>query len=202
VATRRLSAEARRAQLLDVARSVFAADGYHGAAMEQIAGSAGVTKPVLYQHFESKKELYLALLEEDMGRLLSMVEDTIAGAKSNRERIQRATSAYFDFIEENEGSFRLLFRETMGADPDFREVVEHFRDQVSSRIGTIIAAETMLPKPESELLARSVIGMSEAAAHWWLDGRAVDKEKLVRDLSELAWRGLAGFPRQHVGGSE
>jgi len=200
-ATRRLSAEARRAQLLDVARSVFAADGYHGAAMEQIAGTAGVTKPVLYQHFESKKELYLALLEEDMERLLSMVEGTIERAKSNRERIQRGIAAYFDFIEENEGSFRLLFRETMGADPDFRDVIDRFRDQVSTRIGAIIASETMLPRGESELLARGVMGISESAAQWWLDGRAVDKDKLVRDLSELAWRGLGGFPRQGTGGN-
>lgn len=200
MATRRLSAEARRAQLLNVARSVFAADGYHGAAMEQIASTAGVTKPVLYQHFESKKELYLALLEEDMARLLGQVEATIAGADSNRERIRRATEAYFDFVEDNEGSFRLLFRETMGADPDFREVIDRFRDQVSVRVGTIIASETGLPKSESELLARGVMGISESAAQWWLERRQVDKEKLVRDLADLAWRGLAGFPRHERSG--
>jgi AcrR family transcriptional regulator len=184
-----------------VARSVFADDGYHGAAMEQIATTAGVTKPVLYQHFESKKELYLALLEEDMGRLLSMVEETIAGAKSNRERVQRTIASYFDFVDSNEGSFRLLFREAMGADPDFREVIERFRDQVSTRVAAIIGAETRLPKSESELLARGVMGITESAAQWWLDGRAVDKDKLVMDLSELAWRGLAGFPRQGAGGN-
>jgi AcrR family transcriptional regulator len=200
VATRRLSAEARRAQLLNVARTVFAADGYHGAAMEQIASTAGVTKPVLYQHFESKKELYLALLEEDMARLLGQVEATIAGATSNRERIRRATEAYFEFVEDNEGSFRLLFRETMGADPDFREVIDRFRDQVSIRVGAIIASETGLPKSESELLARGVMGISESAAQWWLERRAVDKDKLVRDLADLAWRGLAGFPRHESGG--
>src|SRR5437867_9225014 len=103
MATRRLSAEARRAQLLDVARTVFAADGYHGAAMEMIASSAGVTKPVLYQHFESKKELYLALLQEDMSRLLKQVEKTIAGVSSNRDRIEGGIQAYFTFIDQNEG---------------------------------------------------------------------------------------------------
>jgi len=195
MATRRLSAEARRAQLLDVARSVFAADGYHGAAMEQIASSAGVTKPVLYQHFESKKELYLALLQQDMSRLLNQVEKTIEQVSSNRERIHGGIEAYFTFIDQNEGSFRLLFRETMGADPDFREVIDRFRDAVASRIGAIIASETGLPKAESELLARGVVGISESAAQWWLERREVDKEKVVRDLSDLAWRGLAGLPR-------
>jgi AcrR family transcriptional regulator len=196
VATRRLSAEARRAQLLDVARAVFAEDGYHGAAMEQIAQSAGVTKPVLYQHFESKKELYLALLEQDMGKLLEHVERAIEGVTSNRERIHSGIEAYFTFIDSSEGSFRLLFRETMGADPDFREVIDRFRDAIATRIGFIIAAETGFSKEESALLARGVVGMAESAAQWWLERREVDKEKLVRDLSDLAWRGLAGLPRR------
>lgn len=179
-----------------MAREVFASDGYHGAAMEQIAGRAGVTKPVLYQHFEGKKELYLGLLQEDMARLLGDIRSAIEGAKSNRERIERATGAYFAFIDANEGSFRLLFRETMGADPDFRTAIEHFRDQLASRIAAVIAAETGLEPSESELLARAVMGIAESAAQWWLEGRAVPRERVVRDLSELAWRGLAGLPRR------
>ncbi|MGH2830885.1 MAG: TetR/AcrR family transcriptional regulator [Actinomycetota bacterium] len=196
MATRRLSAQARRAQLLAVAREVFVEDGYHGAAMEQIATRAGVTKPVLYQHFESKKELYLALLEEDMSLLRDGIVNAIDGAKANRERIQRGVAAYFEFIDQNEGSFHLLFRETLGADPDFRDVVDRFRDAVAARIGAIIAEETTLPKEVSELLARGVMGMGESAAQWWLEGRSVDKAEVLKDLSELAWRGLSGLPRR------
>ena len=164
--------------------------------MEQIAGRAGVTKPVLYQHFEGKKELYLGLLEEDMARLLGEIGRAIEGARSNRERIERATGAYFLFIDANEGSFRLLFRETMGSDPDFRTAIERFRDELASRIAAVIAAETGLPNAESELLARGVMGIAESAAQWWLEDRGVDRERVVRDLSELAWRGLAGLPRR------
>jgi len=196
LATRRLSAEARRAQLLQVARDVFASDGYHGAAMEQIAVRAGVTKPVLYQHFESKKELYLGLLDEDMARLLDEIHHEIEGARSNRERIERATGAYFAFIDANEGSFRLLFRETMGADDEFRTAIERFRDELARRISAVIAAETDLPTSESELLARGVMGIAESAAQWWLDHRSVPRERVVKDLSDLAWRGLAGVPRR------
>ncbi len=196
LATRRLTAEARRAQLLQVARDVFASDGYHGAAMEQIALRAGVTKPVLYQHFESKKELYLGLLEEDMARLLDDIRRAIEGARSNRERIERATGAYFAFIDSNEGSFRLLFRETMGAEDEFRTAIERFRDELARSISAVIAAETGLPASESELLARGVMGIAESAAQWWLDQRSVPAERVVRDLSELAWRGLAGLPRR------
>lgn len=196
LATRRLTAEARRAQLLDVARDVFASDGYHGAAMEQIAVKAGVTKPVLYQHFESKKELYLGLLEEDNERLQTEIRDAIEGSRSNHERIERAMIAYFDYIDANEGSFRLLFRETMGADPDFRAAIERFRDSVASRIADVIASETELPSSESELLARGLLGIAESAAQWWLERRTVDKKQAVRDLSDLAWRGLSGLPRR------
>lgn len=196
--TRRLSAQARRAQLLAVAREVFVEDGYHGAAMEQIATRAGVTKPVLYQHFESKKELYLALLEEDISSLRDAILSAIDGARSNRDRIQRGVAAYVEFIEANEGSFHLLFRETLGADPDFREVVERFRDTVASRIGAIIAEEASLPPEVSELLARGVMGMGESAAQWWLEGRSVDKAEVLKDLSELAWRGLGGLPRRET----
>jgi AcrR family transcriptional regulator len=196
LATRRLTAEARRTQLLTLAREVFAEDGFHGAAMEKIASRAGVTKPVLYQHFESKKELYLALLEHDIGVLLASVRDGIERATSNHERIRRGVEAYFGFIDKNAGSFRLLFREALGADPDFREVTDRFRDEMATRIGAIIAAETGLPVDESELLARGVMGMSESAAQWWIDRRTVPRQRVVRDVVELAWRGLAGLPRR------
>ncbi|MFA5891616.1 MAG: TetR/AcrR family transcriptional regulator [Actinomycetota bacterium] len=199
MATRRLTAEARRAQLLAVAREVFGEDGYHGAGMEKIAQRAGVTKPVLYQHFVGKKELYCALLDSDMARLLVQVSDAIAGA-AGHVRIQRGLAAYFKFIEDNVDSFRLLFRETMGADPDFREAIDHFHDAAAGAIGAIIVEETGKPLEESELLARSVMGMAEAASTWWIDRKQqVGRDELVKDLTELAWRGLSGLPRRKEG---
>jgi AcrR family transcriptional regulator len=200
VATRRLTAEARRAQLLSVAREVFAEDGYPGAAMEKIAQRAGVTKPVLYQHFDGKKELYLALLESDMTRLLAQVSSAIDGAHTNVDRIRKGLGAYFDYIEANVDSFRLLFRETMGADPEFRECIDRFHDAAAGRVGAIIHDEAGLPLDEAELLARGIIGLSEAAATWWIDRKqTIDRNDLVRDLTELAWRGLAGLPRRREG---
>jgi AcrR family transcriptional regulator len=196
LSTRRLNAEARRAQLLSVAREVFAEDGYYGAAMEKIAQRAGVTKPVLYQHFQGKKELYLALLDSDMDRLLEQVSGAVGAASDNLSRIRGGLEAYFNYIEANVDSFRLLFRETMGADPDFRESIDRFHDVAAGSIGAIIADETGLPVDVSELLARGVMGMAEAAATWWLDRKQqIDKGELVKDLSVLAWRGLSGLPR-------
>jgi AcrR family transcriptional regulator len=197
VATRRLTAEARRAQLLSVAREVFAEDGYHGSAMEKIAQRAGVTKPVLYQHFDGKKELYLALLDSDMARLLAQVSGAIESANDNHERIRKGLAAYFNYIEANVDSFRLLFRETMGADPEFREAIDRFHDAAAGAIGAIIAEDTGKAPELAELLARGIIGLSEAAATWWIDRKQqIGKAELVHDLGELAWRGLAGLPRR------
>jgi len=197
VATRRLTAEARRAQLLSVAREVFAEDGYPGAAMEKIAQRAGVTKPVLYQHFEGKKELYLALLDSDMSRLLAQVSGAIESAHDNPSRIRKGLEAYFNYIEANVDSFRLLFRETMGADPEFRESIDRFHDAAATSIGAIIADETGKSLELAELLARGIMGMSEAAATWWLDRKQeIEKAELVESLAELAWRGLAALPRR------
>jgi len=197
VATRRLTAEARRAQLLSVAREVFAEDGYPGAAMEKIAQRAGVTKPVLYQHFDGKKELYLALLDSDMSRLLAQVSGAIESAHDNPSRIRKGLAAYFNYIEANVDSFRLLFRETMGADPEFRESIDRFHDAAATSIGAIIADETGKSQELAELLARGIMGMSEAAATWWLDRKQeIEKAELVESLAELAWRGLAALPRR------
>jgi AcrR family transcriptional regulator len=197
VATRRLSAEARRAQLLSMAREVFAEDGYHGAAMEQIAQRAGVTKPVLYQHFQGKKELYLALLDHDMTVLLATVSAAIDNANTNLERIRGGLAAYFAYIEDNVDAFRLQFRETMGADPEFSETIDRFHDAAAGRVGAIIADEAGLPRDEAELLARGIIGMSEAAASWWIDRKqTIGRKELVKDLTDLTWRGLAGLPRR------
>ena len=179
---------------------MFAEDGYHSAAMEKIAQRAGVTKPVLYQHFESKKELYLALLDADMAILLAQVSAALEGA-AGAERIQRGLASYFDYIESNADSFRLLFRETMGADPEFREAIDRFHDAAAGSIGAIIREETGKPVAESELLARALMGMAEAAATWWIEGKQpIDKDELVRDLTELAWRGLAGLPLRKEAG--
>ena len=197
MATRRLTAEARRAQLLSVAREVFAEDGYPGAAMEKIAQRAGVTKPVLYQHFEVKKELYLALLDSDMSRLLAQVSGAIESAHDNPSRIRKGLAAYFNYIEANVDSFRLLFRETMGADPEFRESIDRFHDAAATSIGAIISDETGKSLELAELLARGIMGMSEAAATWWLDRKQeIEKAELVESLAELAWRGLAALPRR------
>jgi AcrR family transcriptional regulator len=191
----RLRAAERRAQLLGVARRLFARDGYRGASMGSIAEAAGVTKPVLYQHFSSKRALYEALLARELGRLTEELETAFSQAGDNAERLRRGFGAYLDFVDRHEDAFRLLFTEALGLDADFREQVAAFRHWVAGRVATIIAAEAGLAVPRARALAAAIVGMAEGAAGWWLDERRpLDADELADELAGLAWKGFARFP--------
>src|SRR5207253_395467 len=107
--TARLPRGARRMQLLQAAQDVFVAQGFHAAAMDDIADRAGVSKPVLYQHFPGKRELYLALLEQHVDELTERVASAMADTEDNRARVDGAVGAYFDFIDAEGEAFRLVF---------------------------------------------------------------------------------------------
>src|SRR5580692_1268707 len=108
-ASTRLPRQARRRQLLGAAQEVFVAQGYHAAAMDEIAERAGVSKPVLYQHFPSKLELYLALLDQSVDNLLETVRDALGSTTDNKQRVAATFSAYFEYIESEGQAFRLVF---------------------------------------------------------------------------------------------
>ena len=191
----RLRAAERRAQLLGVARRLFARDGYRGASMESIAEAAGVTKPVLYQHFSSKRALYEALLAGELGRLTEELEAAFSGADSNEERLRQGFGAYLAFVDRHEDAFRLLFTEALGRDADFQQQVAAFRRWVAGRVATIIAAEAGLAVPRARALAAAIVGMAEGAAGWWLDERRpLAAAELADELAGLAWMGFARFP--------
>jgi AcrR family transcriptional regulator len=191
----RLRAAERRAQLLGVARRLFARDGYRGASMESIAEAAGVTKPVLYQHFSSKRALYSALLANDLGRLTADLEAAFSQAEGNAERLRRGFGAYLDFVDRHEDAFRLLFTEALGLDADFQRRVAEFRRWVAGRVAAIIAAEAGLAAPRARALAAAIVGMAEGAAGWWLDERRpLEAGELADELAGLAWKGFARFP--------
>src|SRR6266536_1925777 len=172
----RLPAAVRRAQLLDVARRVFGRDGYRGASMESIAEAAGVTKPVLYQHFPSKHALYGSLLELELGQLTTDLERAFALADGNQQRLRLGFGAYLDFVEAHEDAFRLLFTEGLGLDDAFQRRVARFRSWVADRVTAIIS-------------------MAESAATWWLaEHRPLPIADLADELAGLAWKGFARYP--------
>jgi AcrR family transcriptional regulator len=190
----RLPAAERRAQLLEVACRLFAHDGYTGASMEAIAEAAGVTKPVLYQHFPSKHALYTDLLTIELGRLEMAFEDAIEHAEDNAARLRQGFGAYVDFVAVHEDAFRVLFTSSLGREDAFRERVARFRDWIAGRITAIIQAEAGLPETRARALAAAMVGMAEGAATWWLaESRPLPAADLADELAGLAWKGFARF---------
>jgi len=191
----RLSRSARRAQLLVAARDVFAAQGYHAAAMDDIAEKAGVSKPVLYQHFPGKLELYRALLTTYADELVERVQKAIGATANNEARVAAAVSAYFDFVAGEGQAYRLVF------ESDLREAAAVVDGALTRCIDTVASAVTTdagLDTQRARLLAVGLVGLSQVAAQYWLDSdQSVPRDEAVALMSSLAWRGLAGFPLVH-----
>jgi len=192
-ATTRLPAERRRQQILDVACTVFANRGFHATSMDDIAAAAGVTKPVLYQHFPSKRGLFIELLD-DLGRqLLVELEHATSSAHSGRERVEAGFAAYFRFVTGNEAAFRVLFGASARNDSDFADVIERLLDEVAHAVSLLIDIEGTVE--HRRVLAHALIGIAEATSRDTLtdDGTDLDGEQLARWVSELAWFGLRGI---------
>jgi AcrR family transcriptional regulator len=193
----RLPRSARRKQLLAAAQQVFVAQGYHAAAMDDIAERAGVSKPVLYQHFPGKLELYLALLDTHCDALVDRVRRAMAATTDNEERVRGATQAYFDFVDHESEAFRLVFESDLRNDPAVRERVDRVEQVCIAAITDTIMADTGVSRARAELLAAGLVGAAETAARFWLaGGRQVDKPEAEELLTTLAWRGIASFPLQ------
>ena len=192
----RLPRQARRKQLLGAAQEVFVAQGYHAAAMDEIADRAGVSKPVLYQHFPSKLELYLALLDQHAERLVDRVREALASTTDNKARVAASVSAYFDFVDGGDGAFRLVFESDLRNDPAVRERVERMTQACVDAIAETIAHDTGYRAEEAQLLSIGLSGLMEVGARWWLSSPdRIPKERAVELLMGLAWRGISGAPR-------
>ena len=196
----RLPRQARRKQLLGAAQEVFVAQGYHAAAMDDIAERAGVSKPVLYQHFPSKHELYLALLDQHAERLVDRVREALASTTDNKARVAASVAAYFDFVDgegtEGEGAFRLVFESDLRNDPAVKARVEAMTQGCVDAIAETIAHDTGYRAEEAQLLSIGLSGLMEVGARWWLTSPdRIPKERAVELLMGLAWRGISGTPR-------
>ncbi|MET3803446.1 AcrR family transcriptional regulator [Nakamurella sp. UYEF19] len=195
--TPRLSRSDRRAQLLAAARGAFVAQGYHAAAMDDIADRAGVSKPVLYQHFPSKLELYLALLGESADEMVRLVEDSLHGTTDNNERVHRAVEAYFSFVADNDQAYRLIFESDLRGQAQVERIVDHATDSCILAITDTIITDTGVDPERARLLAAALVGLSQVSARYWLtQSPGVPRSEAIEMLSTLAWRGISRFPRQ------
>ena len=135
----RLPRQERRAQLLESALEVFVAQGFHSAAMDVIADRAGVSKPVLYQHFPGKLDLYLALLDQHCESLIQSVRTALASTTDNKQRVRATMDAYFAYVEDDGGAFRLVFESDLTNEPSVRERVDRVTFGCAEAICEVIA---------------------------------------------------------------
>jgi AcrR family transcriptional regulator len=193
----RLPRGARRLQLLDAAQDVFVANGYHAAAMDDIAGRAGVSKPVLYQHFPGKLELYLALLERNADALVARIHEALDTTHDNKRRVQAAVEAYFAFVDDPAAGFRLLFENDLMSDDAVRDRLDRVTRDCAEAICDVIAEDTGLPDDEAMLLAVALVGTAHVAARYWLaDAGRLPRGVAAQLVAQLGWRGIRGFPRR------
>ena len=194
--TSRLPRTARRAQLLEVALEVFVEQGYHSASMDEIADRAGVSKPVLYQHFPGKLDLYLALLETSCDTVIEGVKDALASTQDNRRRVKATMELWYDYVADQGEAFRLVFESDLTSDPSVREQIDRVIEESASAIAEVIREDTGLPVASSHLLAVSLVGMGHVGARNWLSqDSSLTRSEAVQLVAGLAWRGIGAFPR-------
>lgn len=189
----------RRTAVLDAAREVFVAVGFHAAGMDDIAVQAGVSKPVLYQHFPGKLDLYLALLDEGIADLLAQSDAAVRSTSDNKQRVQATMQAYFAFVDDSRGAFRLVFESDLTNEPAVRERVDRANLEMARKIAAVIAEDTGLSDAQALILGSGLQGMAQVAARQWLQqgsGR-LPRHEAADLIAALAWRGIRGFPLSH-----
>ncbi|MEU4831445.1 TetR/AcrR family transcriptional regulator [Streptosporangium sp. NPDC023615] len=192
----RLPRTARRRQLLSAAQEVFVENGYHAAAMDEIAERAGVSKPVLYQHFPGKQELYLALLDLHVDDMIARCRDALASTTDNKQRVQAAIGAFFDFVSSQGEAFRLVFESDLRNVAPVRQRMERNLRESAEMISQVIQEDTGCSSDEARLLGVGLVGMAEVSARYWITSNgSIPKDAATQLIARLSWRGISGFPR-------
>lgn len=192
IVSTRLPAPRRRRQLLDVALGVFASRGFHGTSMNDVAATAGVTKPVLYQHFRSKRSMYVELLDDVGGQLRDAIGKATAEAATFEEQVEQIYVAYFRFIAERPGSFELLFGGDARSDVEFADVIRQLEESLADMVAGLLAAGDC-PADLRQVLGHAVIGIAEGTArHWTTSELDVDPLTIARQVAAFTWTGLRG----------
>jgi AcrR family transcriptional regulator len=202
-AGRRLTAEERRSQLFGVALSLFAERGFAATTMDDIAEAAGVTKPLVYQHFDSKRALYLELMDVFSLQLVERIVTATAEARGPREQVEVGMAAFFEMMVGNEQAFRLLYGRDAPDDPELGQALSRVEDTIAQAIDPLIDAG--LDPEHRLLLAYGIVGMAEGATRHWIEGRAdrpapgpgneqqtnaEEAARLATRVADLAWAGL------------
>jgi AcrR family transcriptional regulator len=191
VPRRRMPAPLRREAILAAAEEVFARRGYHGAALEDIAHVAGISKALIYEHFASKRELHASLVNAHVEEIFQRLQASAATDRPGEERLRGGIDAFLSFVEEHREAWRALFRDA--ADPEVGDVIERVQAQATAVIAALIAADPDAP-PEAahaiEIHAALLSGAVQSLANWWHDHQDVPRATLVERTMDFCWVGI------------
>lgn len=190
----RMTGAQRRDQLIVVGRGLFAEKGFEGTTVEEIAATAEVSKPVIYEHFGGKEGLYAVVVDREIQKLLSSITEALSAPLHSRALLERAALALLDYIESSTDGFRILVRDSPPGQStgSFASLIS----DVASQVEHILAAEfkrRQLDPKTAGLYAQMLVGMVAIPGGWWLDSRKFKKDDVAAHLVNLAWNGLAGM---------
>ncbi|NUR87697.1 MAG: TetR family transcriptional regulator [Nonomuraea sp.] len=192
-ARRRMSGSERREQLIRISRTLFAEKGFDGTSIEEIAATAQVSKPVVYEHFGGKEGLYAVVVDREMQKLLGMITTGLSSAHS-LVKLERAALALLQYIEESSEGFRILVRDSHAASGtgSFASLISEIASQVEDVLADEFSGRGYDPKL-APMYAQMLVGMVALTGQWWLDVRKPGREEVAAHLVNLAWNGLTGL---------
>ncbi|WP_040658212.1 TetR/AcrR family transcriptional regulator [Ornithinimicrobium pekingense] len=190
----------RRSQLIEVGRRLFAEKGFEGTTVEEIAATAGVSKPVLYEHFGGKEGLYAVVVDREIQALLGQMTEALTQEKTHaRALLEAAAMALLDYIETSTDGFRILVRDSPPGQStgSFASLISDIASQVEHILAAEFKRRRLDPKT-APLYAQMLVGMVAIPGGWWLDSRRMKKEDVAAHLVNLAWNGLSGMEPRPV----
>jgi AcrR family transcriptional regulator len=192
-----MTGKQRREQLLDVGRKLFAEKGFEGTSVEEIAATAEVSKPVVYEHFGGKEGLYAVVVDREIRQLLDSITGALTGRSHPRVLLERAALALLDYIESSSDGFRILVRDSPLTQPTgtFGSLISDVASQVEHILADEFKRRGLEPKA-APLYAQMLVGMVALTGQFWLDHRRTKKAEVAAHLVNLAWNGLSGLERR------
>lgn len=191
----RMTGKERREQLISIGRGVFAERGFEGTSVEEIAARAGVSKPVLYEHFGGKEGLYAVVVDREMLRLEGIITAALENGRS-RFRIEQAVLALLTYVEEHTDGFQILVRDVSpGGEHSYSTMLNEAVGQVSHILEQAFIRSGLDPD-HAVLYGQALVGMVSMTAQWWLDVRQPSKEQVAVHIVNLCWNGLARMERE------
>ncbi|WP_422100036.1 TetR/AcrR family transcriptional regulator [Thermomonospora catenispora] len=191
---KRMTGKERREQLLEIGRTLFAERGLDGTSVEEIAAAAGVSKPVVYEHFGGKEGLYAVVVDREFEKLLRLITDALMAGTHYRQKLEKAALALLEYIEECSDGFRILVRDSHGGTGtgSFASLLS----EIASQVEHVLAEEfdrRGYDDKHAPMYAQMLVGMVALTGQWWLDVRKPKRAEVAAHVVNLAWNGLSGL---------